>query len=234
MEVHQVRVFRYRIPTHLVRVLCAVALFTAVTTSSAPSEPEKPVPTNYELLERAAAGIVDELLANMPVIQQGAAIRLKKGRGVGEIDFVFENVLLMRMQEGGYRVSTEGSEVEGAGGIDDRYRLSFQIIRMSMAYTRIGRRYWIGAKEVDRLAEIGVFAQLADLGSGDIIWVGDAQKRIDDTIRYSQLKMVEEEQYEFTKPERQELRWSRLVEPIIVTGIISGLVYLFFSNQSDE
>jgi hypothetical protein len=191
-------------------------------------------PTNFELIEKTAESAVDELLGNMPAVPSGTAILLMKARGVGEVDFIFENMLLRRMQEAGYRVAIEVPGQEETQPDDPHYRLSFQIIRMSLAYTRIGRRYWFGAKEVERLAEIGIFAQLADLGSGDVVWVGDAQKKFDDTIRYSQLKMVEEEQYGFTKPERNELRWSRFVEPVIVTGIISGLVYLFFSNQSDE
>ena len=211
-----------------------VALLAVLTTTSAPSEPEERIPTNFEMLEKTAATAVEELLANMPAVQRGTAIELKKARGVGEIDFVFENVLLMRMQETGFRVSIEKAEEAKEQRDDPGYRLSFQVIRMSLAYTRIGRRYWFGAKEVERLTEIGIFAQLVDLDSGDIVWVGDAQKKHQDTIRYGQLRAVEEEQYAFTRPERDELRWSRLVEPIIVTGIISGLVYLFFSNQSDE
>lgn len=229
------RVFRYRTRlSHMLRVTCAVALFVVFTASSAPSEPEERVSTNFEILEETAASAVGELLSNMHAVPRGTAIELKKARGVGEIDFVFENVLLRRMREAGYRVSIETPAQKDQQRNDPHYRLSFQVIRMSLAYTRIGRRYWFGAKEVERLAEIGIFAQLADLDSGDIVWVGDAQKKYQDTIRYAQLRAVEEEQYEFTMPERDELRWSRLVEPIIVTGIISGLVYLFFSNQSDE
>lgn len=229
------RVFRYRNGlSRFISIACAVSLLLVFTATGAPSEMKERTPTNFELIEHTAASAVDELLGNMPAVPSGAAVLLMKARGVGEIDFIFENMLLRRMQELGYRVAIDVSEKEGPQPDDTRYRLSFQIIRMSLAYTRIGRQYWIGAKEVERLAEIGVFAQLADLDSGDIVWVGDAQKKFDDTIRYSELKMVEEEQYGFTKPERNELRWSRFVEPVIVTGIISGLVYLFFSNQSDE
>ena len=229
------RLFRYRKRfSHMLCIICAAALFVAITASGAPSEPQERILTNFELLEETAGRAVDELLANMPSVQRGTAIQLMKARGVGEIDFVFENVLLKRMQEKGYRVSIETPEGENEENNAALYRLSYQIIRMSLVYPRIGRRYWFGAKEVERLAEIGIFAQFADLESGDIVWVGDAQKKYDDMISYSQLREVEEEQYSFTTPERDELRWSRLIEPIIVTGIITGLVYLFFSNQSDE
>ena len=52
--------------------------------------------------------------------------------------------------------------------------------------------------------------------------------------RRSLLDSVEDEEYAFCKPTRNEFKWSRLIEPLAVAGIITGLVFLFFSNQSEE
>ena len=114
------------------------------------------------------------------------------------------------------------------------FSFSYQIIRFALTYPAIGRSHWIGAKEVDRLAEVGVFAKLIELERGEIVWVGDTQKKYDDTIAYSILARVEDPQLEFTRPQRNEIRVSRVVEPVVVTGIVVGLVYLFFSNQSND
>ena len=35
-------------------------------------------------------------------------------------------------------------------------------------------------------------------------------------------------------PVRDEVKWGRFIEPVIVTGIVVGLVYLFFSNQDSN
>ena len=45
---------------------------------------------------------------------------------------------------------------------------------------------------------------------------------------------VEAGLYSFTKPERETKKWGRIVEPVVVSGIIVGLIYLFFSNQSGD
>ena len=87
---------------------------------------------------------------------------------------------------------------------------------------------------MERNARIHLFVQLVDIKSGDIIWIGETEKTFNDVIPYSFLDKVEDETYSFTKPERSEFSLSKLIQPVIVTGIVSGLVYLFFSNQSNE
>jgi hypothetical protein len=164
-------------------------------------------------------------------------IQISKDKSIGDIDFVFENLLLKTMRERGHRVSVAASKeggVAAAPPVRPDYRFSYQIIKMALTYPKICRRYWLGAKEVERRAEIGIFAKLIDMDSGDVIWVGDTAKSFDDTIDYSLLKRVEDENYVFTKPARDETSWTRILEPVVVTGIVAGLVYLFFSNQSND
>ena len=206
-------------------------LLIGLPASSTPQGAGEKAETNYEILERISKTAIDELLANMPAVRRDLVIQLVKARGIGEIDFVFENMLLETMQSAGYRVAVdkpaEGAEQPG-------YRLTYQIIRFSLSSPEIGRQYVIGAKKVERAAEVGVFAQLADMASGDILWVGDTQKRYGDIIPYGYLDRVEDDALSFTAPARNEIRWGRLVEPVVVTGIVTGLVYLFFSNQEND
>ena len=159
---------------------------------------------------------------------------LSKDRSVGDVDFVFENLLLKQMSETGWRVSDgRASVTDTTGGFGD-YEFVYQLIKLNLSYPKIGRRYWFGEKRVERSSEIGIFAQLIDLSTGDMLWVGDVHKSYGDVIPYGMLERVEDDQYDFTQPVRNELRWRRLLEPIVVTGIVTGLVYLFFSNQSND
>jgi hypothetical protein len=197
-------------------------------------ETEGIVPTNMAVLERLSGDAISEIIVNMPTLDGGRTVSIRKDRGVGEGDFVFETMIVRQFDEAGYRVILERPVEADSTPPGDRYRLSYQIIEMSLAYPRIGRRHWFGRKEVERNAEIDIFAQLVDLASGEVVWVGEARKEYSDVIGYSALDQVEDDEYEFTKPQRKELRWSKIVEPVVVTGIVVGLVYLFFSNQSNE
>ena len=190
--------------------------------------------SNYDVLEKLSSEAMQELLSNMPRFPEGSVIYLEKQKGIGEIDFVLENVMLIAFKDRGVTIALqepEGREVEHG---EHSFRLSYQIIRMSLGYSKISRKYWLGSKRVDREGQIDLFAQLYETGSGEIVWVGEAQKRYEDVISYSLLEKVEDPEYSFTRPERKEIRFSRLIEPLVVGGVVIGLVFLFFSNQSNE
>jgi hypothetical protein len=138
------------------------------------------------------------------------------------------------MRDAGIRIAVENPKKDESIAPSGKYRLSYQIIRLSLSYPRISRKLWFGPREVTRAAQVDIFAQLIDLTTGDIMWVRESHKKYNDTIDYSRLKEVEEAQYDFTRPPRHEFKMTRLLEPLVVGGIVVGLVYLFFSNQSNK
>jgi len=214
-------------------LLCLAFLFTALPASSNPGGTGEELITNYQVIEKISGEAVDELMANMPSLQKEKLLLLVKGKGVGKIDDAFLNVLIKKMKDSGIRVSTTAPSEDSTGEQPD-YEFNYQLVKLNLRYADINRSHLVGSKRVDRLAEIGIFSQIIDRSNGDIFWVGETSKKFEDTISYSLLDRVEDPDIEYTRPVRKELRWSRLVEPVIVTGIVTGLVYLFFSNQSSN
>ena len=213
---------------------CLWLILAALPAYISPQGTSENIPTNFDVVEQVSSEVIEELLQNMPSLPGNAIVTLHKEKSVGEIDFVFENSLHRKMEDADIDImATNPTDLDSTAGKAD-YRFSYQLIQLELAYTKIHRPYWFGAKQVTREAHATVFAKLIDLRSGDVVWVGDAEKAYKDTIAHSMLKVVEDEQYAFTQPPRKEVRWSKIVEPIVVTGIVVGLVYLFFSNQSDE
>jgi hypothetical protein len=214
-------------------LLCLTVLLATFPATSSPQGAGETIVSNYEILETVAAQAVDELMDNMPPVPRGTLVLLTKEKGVSAgLDKVFENVLVRKMTEAGMRVAAKAPDPDAAQR--PGFELSYQIIRFTLKYPGIGRSYWIGAKEVERLAEIGIFAKLVESGAGEIVWVGDTQKKYEDRIAYSLLDRVEDPQQDYTCPPRNEIRWSRIVEPVVVGGIVVGLVYLFFANQDNN
>lgn len=230
------RIFRkYGKTQKIIDILVIIFLFCSLSASSAPEKTGEQIQSNFDLLKDLSVRAIDEIIENMPPIGNEKRIVLVKSRGVGEIDFVFDNVLLKQTGDAGMNVSRKKvSESDTALAVQPDYEFNYQIIEMSLKYPEINRSWWIGAKEVERYAGLHLFVQLIDNRSGDIIWIGETEKNFDDVIPYSSLDKVENETYAFTKPERDEFSMGKLIQPVIVTGIVSGLVYLFFSNQSDE
>jgi len=226
-------IFRGSIFSKSLTLIVLVCMMTSLSVSSSPQKTGEKVSTNLEILQKISKDAFDEIMDNMVDIEPGSTVLLVKDRGVGDIDFVLDNVMLKLLNQNNIKVREKMGEQAGElKGLD--YILKYQIVKMSFSYPDIGRSWLIGEKEVERFAEISLFVQLVDADTRDTVWIGESEKQFNDVIPYSLLEKVEDQEYEFTKPQRQEWTWSSFIEPVVVTGIVGGLVYLFFSNQSNE
>ena len=102
-----------------------------------------------------------------------------------------------------------------------------------LSYINVYRSYLIGGKKVRREANVRMSAKLLT-SSGDVAWFGEVSSEKSDQFSHGDLSRIQEGTYAFVKPEMPGSGWSKVVEPVFVSAIIVGLVYLFFSNQSDS
>lgn len=217
-----------------VSVICLIAVL-GIDPLLAASEKSKPeVPTNFEIIERMSNEAVREIISGIGTIRQEDLVLLTKTKTAGNVDFVLENTFVREMRNAGIRVAIEAPQKDDPVEASGNYRLSYQIVRLSVAYTDISRPWWLFSKRVERSARADLFVQFIDLSTGDIALVKEIHKEYGDTIPYSKLKLVEDAQYDFTRPSRSEFKMARILEPLVVGGIVVGLVYLFFSNQSSN
>lgn len=121
----------------------------------------------------------------------------------------------------------------GDGGAPAPLILQYQNVVFDLQYTDSHRAFMVGGKRVDRRASVRILTTLSD-DTGKVIWVGEAEREHIDEIDYGDAARVEEGVYQFNRPVVPSSGWSRVVEPVFVTGVIVGLIYLFFSNQSDN
>jgi hypothetical protein len=112
-------------------------------------------------------------------------------------------------------------------------KLQYQNVVFDLKYVDSHRSFVIGGKRVDRRAGVRVMATLSD-ESGRVLWVGEAARDHEDEIDYGEAARIEQGNYQFSHPVVPSGGWSQVVEPVFVTGVIVGLIYLFFSNQSDN
>jgi len=214
--------------------MCLVAVLGIDPLIAASEQSPRGIPTNFQIIERISGETVREIISGMGTIRQEGVVFLNKTKSAGSVDFVLENTFAMEMRDAGIRIAIEAPKKDEPVVASGNYRLSYQIVRLSLSYPRISRKWWLGSKVVERAARADVFVQFVDLATGDVVWVKEIHKEYKDTIEYSELKLVEEAQYDFTRPSRSEFKMTRLLEPLVVGGIVVGLVYLFFSNQSSN
>ena len=180
------------------------------------------VPTNLGLAHAMAAQVagatLDELGSGLPGRFYAAPHTEHSGNGI------FLLALEQAARDRGYTVSDA----------QDEFRLEFQIMELRIAYTSVDRvAFWTG-KEVERRASCVLAGRLVRSRDDAVLATTQKEVVMGDRFDYELTELLASSNYSFTSPELKERDWSKSTEPYVVTGMIVGLIYLFFSNQSGD
>lgn len=227
----------------------AVALATlgAFTFAGASVRAADPVLSNIDLLSQMTQEIAEELYAKFGPELGGRAIELRafaSGEDYVFVENVFANVLTAKdvktIVPMAQTPAAPGTNATGAapptgneGAASDAVVFTFQNVAFGVAYPDVYRSHLIGGKHVKRRAEVRIHATVTN-GGGEVLWVGEATRERADEFDIDDSARVEQGVYQFARPVVPGGGWGKYAEPVFVTGIIVGLIYLFFSNQSDN
>lgn len=220
------------------RVILASCTVFAAFLGASGAWSQTPVKTNLDVMTDLTTQVVDELVAGFPGGSTPREVRLAPAGRDERYDFI-GSVLLRSLTAKGYRAfaaapmspadSTGAAPLVGGAGL----KLEYRVVDFTLRYPKIYRSHLIGGKKVKRSGGVRVLATLMDSADGLVVWTGEAGDAYDDVFPYGSLEQVETSVYQFAKPPRESRKWGRVVEPVVVSGIIVGLIYLFFSNQGD-
>lgn len=208
---------------HTIRA-AAAALGLALIGLGPPAAAGPPL-TNYESLRATARTASDKLIAALPKPAEEASLALRAvGPAAG--DFLVENALASALATAGWRVSTRADSAAPRV-------LEFEVVDLGLEYVRTYRNAWFGEKRVERETRVRIFARLVDQGGERILWADQTEQRDRDEVPAAALPVLEDKNPpDYLKVSLPPQRWNKVVEPVVVTGIIVGLIVLFFSNQS--
>jgi len=110
--------------------------------------------------------------------------------------------------------------------------LEFHVLEFGVNYPQVKRRFGLfGNAAVIRLGGVYVEAKRIEGPDGRIIDATTGQSHSQDRLSGHARTLAEGANYPFAKPVVPPANVGRLVEPILVIGIVSSLVYLFYQNQ---
>lgn len=205
--------------------------------------------TNVEMAEESIRGAVATALATFP--KGGGAARVIP-LGKSDVNALVEAILVEEMAGRGLAVevppSGEAETIARAVGDSDSVGvedaaafgdvqgplLFFRVNDFSFRYDDIYRRFVFGPKRVRRLARVDLHLRLTDADGQTVVWSENGSHSAVDVVPYGDVESLESKTYAFAQPAREPGTLSRLYEPLIVAGIVGGLVYLFYSNQSGD
>jgi hypothetical protein len=111
--------------------------------------------------------------------------------------------------------------------------LRFRVLELGVTYPKSKRALLLlGPKSITRLTGAHLRVTHVSEPEGAVRGVADSERHSIDRFPGSVRAYVEGANYPFTRPEMKPAPWGKLVEPAVVLGIVSGLVYLFYANQS--
>ncbi len=187
----------------------------------------EPSLSNFDLMKQLTSGAVVSVLDSLRGVAPTLRIRLAPfSSGTEDYQFV-TNVLSEQMKAHGF------DPLIGAGLPEGALELSYQLLEFDLQYTDVYRSHLIGGKRIRRRAGVRLLATLLNPATGSILWTGEQAREREDQFRAGDLSRVEAGTFSFVRPEMPGSGWGKYAEPVLVSGIVVGLVYLFFSNQID-
>jgi len=188
---------------------------------------DKAVLSNLELLREALGQVTEKVLRRCPSKSLLSPVSVV-AEDENEANWLVESVFTERLTEQGLRV-LRGQQIRQGEAIQSQTELLFKIVQLRISYPGYRRHGMLGSKWVRRLAQVKLSVQLAS--SGRVVWLDDIGASIEDEFPRRSLSWVENSLYPFTKGELKEADWNKFLEPAIVSTVVGGLVYLFYSSR---
>jgi len=190
-------------------------------------------PTNLQLLAIVANTAFDKALATAP-LDSGAQVVVAPLQG-NALNYVAEHAILRHLGKRRVAVtvrrapvpedSTLAQVVPGGDPV-----LEYVVGASRVTYLRLVG--WLpGRVRIERQAQVDGQLVMRDPVTRRVLWTGDATYNLLDSFPRGQLSLVEDPRNPDLKSAVPDRNVDKLVEPVIVVAIVSGLVALFFQNR---
>lgn len=180
--------------------------------------------TNLEVVTetiRQAASTALERMEKMPREMDWDQPILLKPLGRNEANWLVEYVLADQMLARGFRVNQDSSRIAAEAPI-----LSYRILELGLS----SQASLVGDK-VTRYSHLSMALNFSQGSDQTLYWQDEVSAQVQDVVRKNEMKLLQHSSYKFAKTEVKEQSWGKFVEPVIVTTVLGGLIYLFFSNR---
>jgi len=151
---------------------------------------------------------------------------------------LFEHRLLQRLRADGVAVRVVPAAGDAAGGEAPSVantpgiaRLAARVESRTVLYVRRLGRFPFGTKAFERQVTLQAQARLVDGGNGDVLWAKTAAKSSSDLVRARDVEAVASGTGLFRPAVPRGNRFGFL-EPLLVSGVVAGLIVLFYSNRT--
>ncbi len=183
-----------------------------------PAGAADPLVTHLDQVVGVAQEAVDQALSRAPAqLAPGGGAVVLVADTPNNANWVVEHVLTERLLGRGLPVTTDTTLGSGP-------RLTYRVLELRLT----GQSRVVGSL-IDRQVRLSLALRLSH---GDSLqWQDEAAAVRRDRVPRASLDLLSNGLYPFTKLELEERSFGRFVEPVIVSTVLGGLIYLFFANR---
>lgn len=180
-------------------------------------------PANLELLNRTLHALAVETARHID-LPDSAGLHYAAARESAAWDWLFERALYDELSvKRGLRLH----RVEAA--VSEWPLLFYAPLELRIRYDH----HRAGSGRSVRRATARLYVKYQD-PTGELIFSSEVERTLVDTIRSDQIAALEDHAYPFTAGERTPpSRLKRILEPLLLTAITGGIIYLFYSFRSN-
>ncbi len=207
--------------------------------AEAPREVAVPV-SNIAMLGGLIRELGGEAFATMR-LPEGVDVYIRQVES-HDANWLVQSIFLEELTDRGHTVKTGsmpaggmagGGDVPGGSEASDRYEIAYRIVSCDVAYPRAWREWLVGSRKVERRASVDIHFQLLD-DEKSVIWAGSESRERRDIVPGSRVADLSTPGQAFTAPEIASGGWDKVIEPVVVAGIVGGLIYLFYTSKSSD
>lgn len=145
--------------------------------------------------------------------------------GTNDANDVVISYLQSILQKSGQSIKVITNAQDASSGITMRVK----IIDINIGYSSKKRKYFIGKQVVKRVSKLTLLLSLTN-PDGNIIATSKIISEINDELPLDTALLYQNSNYKFSNPKLPESH-SSILEPIVVTGIVGTLIYIFYANK---
>ncbi len=184
------------------------------------------VPSNMELAEDALILALQDLPDSLS--SHGAFEVSIEIMGEQSENWFIQQTLSLILHENGITVSERDAEQ-----LSSSMTLKIRPMELVVEYGNVSRPWIIGSKRVERIAKCELSCTLFD-SDGIILMTGRTSGMKLDVISWSDAEVLDgSPEWEWLTGDLPENRGGGILEPIIVSGVVASLVYLFYSSRAN-
>jgi hypothetical protein len=120
------------------------------------------------------------------------------------------------------------------GGPPDELDLPLLVVTVDEArvdYPRLFRSGLFGGLHVERRAIASLSAELRRPHTRAVYWVGEADTSLANHVLRSEVTLLEDASHPETHGTVPSQSWQKVIEPVLVVGLVVGLISLFYTNR---